>query len=325
MVKMERLVEIGLIYYPDCLISAIYGLTDMFRIANMAASRAEGLQRPLIRTSHWKQNEKGVLECIFDSHPGTPNNPAFVVLPPSMIEPVPEQATQPIADWIRTLHKKGTTICATCAGTFVLAHAGILKGRSVTTHWLFNEHLQAAYPDIKIDTKKMIIDDGDIITAGGMMAWTDLGLLLIHRIMGPSLMLESARILLIDPSGREQSFYNVFTPKLLHGDETILKVQHWLQSKSSGNAAIADMAGIAGMEERTFLRHFQKATGMRPTEYVQNIKVSRAREMLEFTHQSVDQIAWSVGYEDPGAFRKIFQKMMGLSPSAYRERFSVSA
>jgi transcriptional regulator GlxA family with amidase domain len=81
------------------------------------------------------------------------------------------------------------------------------------------------------------------------------------------------------------------------------------------------MAALAGLEERTFLRRFHKATGLKPTEYYQHIRISKARTLLELTTRTVDQIAWAVGYEDPGAFRKVFQKLMGLSPRDYRRRF----
>ncbi len=82
------------------------------------------------------------------------------------------------------------------------------------------------------------------------------------------------------------------------------------------------MARQAGLEERTFLRRFKSATGMKPIEYVQHLRVGKAREMLEFTRRPVDQIAWSVGYEDPAAFRRIFARIVGLSPGDYRTRFA---
>ncbi len=84
------------------------------------------------------------------------------------------------------------------------------------------------------------------------------------------------------------------------------------------------MAARAGLEERTFLRRFQKATGLRPSEYCQQLRVGRARELLEFTNDAVDQIAWSIGYEDSSSFRKVFHKVMGISPSEYRKRFGLT-
>jgi transcriptional regulator GlxA family with amidase domain len=85
------------------------------------------------------------------------------------------------------------------------------------------------------------------------------------------------------------------------------------------------MAARAGLEERTFLRRFQKATGLRPTEYCQQLRIGRAREMLEYTNHAIDQIAFNIGYKDSGAFRGVFHKIMGISPSAYRKRFGLPA
>jgi len=203
-----------------------------------------------------------------------------------------------------------------------LAATGLLAGRPATTHWFFAEAFRERFPDVRMEADRMVVDDGDIITAGGLMAWTDLGLRIVERLLGPSVMMETARFLLIDPSGREQKNYASFAPRLTHGDEAILKVQHWLQGRGAGPVAVAEMAGEAGMEERTFQRRFKAATGMTPVEYVQHIRVGKARELLEFTRRTVDQIAWSVGYEDAAAFRKLFHRITGLSPQDYRQRFS---
>lgn len=321
--RQDHYVEIGLLSYPDSLISAIYGLNDLFRIANLVASRHEGLQRPGIRVSHWQYTEAGEIECIQDSHPGKPHELVYIILPPSLIEPEPAQAALPISKWLNRNHQRGSTLCSVCAGSFLLAAAGLLKQREATTHWLFSDLMARRFPDTRVNTDKMIIDDGDIITAGGIMAWQDLGLRLVQRILGPTLMLETARFLLIDPALREQKFYSIFSPQLYHGDEPILKVQHWLQANGARDVTLPAMAEKAGMERRTFLRRFQKATGMTPTEYCQHLRIGKGREMLELTQQTVDQIAWSVGYEDPGAFRKVFHKIIGLTPGEYRTRFSV--
>ena len=128
----------------------------------------------------------------------------------------------------------------------------------------------------------------------------------------------------VGPSGREQRNYSTFAPRLAHGDSAVLRVQHWLQSHGSEEMTIGAMAERAGLETRTFLRRFQKATGLRPTEYVQALRIGLARERLEFSRDTVERIAWSVGYKDPSAFRRVFHKVTGLSASAYRERFGAA-
>jgi transcriptional regulator GlxA family with amidase domain len=178
---------------------------------------------------------------------------------------------------------------------------------------------------VRLEADKIVIEDGDIITAGGLMAWTDLGMRIVDRLLGPSVMIETGKFLLIDPSGREQRHYSNFVPRLTHGDEAILKVQHWLQERAGQPTSIADMAGQARLEERTFLRRFKAATGMKPIEYVQHLRIGKARELLEFTRRSVDQVAWAVGYEDSSAFRRVFHRILGLSPGEYRNRFAIAA
>jgi transcriptional regulator GlxA family with amidase domain len=168
----------------------------------------------------------------------------------------------------------------------------------------------------------MVIDYGDVLTGGGVLAWADVGLRLVERFLGPSIMMETARYMNVDPPGREQRFYSGFEPRTKHGDEAILKVQHWLAAERESAVTVADAARRAGLEPRTFLRRFVQATGMRPSEYQQRLRISRARELLEFSRKSVDGIAVSVGYEDVGGFRRAFHKIVGLTPSDYRRRFS---
>jgi transcriptional regulator GlxA family with amidase domain len=247
------------------------------------------------------------------------------LIPPSLIGPPAAEMMARLANWLKEQHGGGVALGSVCAGAFLLAETGLLAGRPATTHWSYAETFVTRYPEIGTDTDKLIIDDGDIITAGGLMAWIDLGLKVVARLLGPTIALETARYLLVDPAGREQRFYSSFSPKLHHGDKAVLKVQHWLQAQGTRHVTLSDMAKQAGLEERTFLRRFQKATGLKPTEYCQHLCIEKARERLEFSKLPVEQIAWSVGYEDAGAFRKVFQKVMGLSPGDYRRRFAVGS
>jgi transcriptional regulator GlxA family with amidase domain len=203
----------------------------------------------------------------------------------------------------------------------MLAHMGLLNGRSATTHWSYSDLFAARFPNISVNTDELIIDLGDVITAGGVMAWLDLGLRLIDRYLGPLVMMRTAQFFLVDPAGRQQRFYANFSPSMHHGDAAILKVQIWLQKPGSEPVTIEKMAARANLGQRTFLRRFQKMTGLTPTEYVQHLKVQKARELLEFTRLSIKEISWKVGYEDTGSFRKTFQKIIGLPPIDYRRRF----
>ncbi|ALH80979.1 GlxA family transcriptional regulator [Sphingopyxis macrogoltabida] len=316
------LVEVGLMLYPDCQTGMVHGITDLFDIAGRFA--VDNGRAP-VRVSHWRLQDGGGFARCYDSHPGEPagNSPTVLIAPGSLHKLLEADEVAPYARWLLDRHAQGAVLASNCGGAFALAATGLLAGRPATTHWYFAEEFKTRFPDVRLEADRMVIDDGDIVTAGGLMAWTDLGLRIVERLLGPSVMMETARFLLIDPAGREQRNYASFAPKLTHGDEAILKVQHWLQSKEGRVNGVGEMAREAGLEERTFQRRFKAATAMTPVEYVQHIRVGKARELLEFTRRTVDQIAWSVGYEDAAAFRKLFHRITGLSPNEYRQRFAV--
>jgi transcriptional regulator GlxA family with amidase domain len=317
--------EIGLLLYPGAQMAAVLGMTDLLGVAErLARKRLPERELPLLRVSHWRQEAQGEAPVrVFDSAPGARRNPTVLILPPALGDPISREVAAPLVGWLRDGHGAGITLGSICAGAFLLGETGLLARRTVTTHWGYFEPFRARFPDTRIDTDRLIVDDGDIVTAGGMMAWVDLGLKLVDRFLGPTVMTETARSFLVDPPGREQRYYSAFSPLLTHGDAAVLKVQHWLQATDAKETDLATLAAHAGLEERTFLRRFQKATGLTTTEYCQRLRVGKAREMLQFGTLSIDKIAWEVGYGDPGAFRKVFMRIVGLTPGEYRQRFRV--
>lgn len=325
MARVSSPPEIGLVLYPGVQRASVDGLTDLLTVADRNARQRLNQTAPLLRISHLAYDEaQDRIVRVFDSLPAEDGAPTILVLLPSLEKPAEPPQAGGLVDYLKSRHQEGTVLASVCAGTFLLAATGVLAGRVATTHWSYAEALAERFTDIRVDADKLIIDDGDIITAGGMMAWTDLGLTLIERLLGPATMIETARSFIIDPPGRDQRAYSVFSPRLRHGDAAILKVQHWLQRIDLPEVTVAAMAQHAGLEPRTFQRRFQRATGFAPLTYCQNLRIGRARIMLESTTLPVDQIAWQCGYKDPKSFRKVFAKIAGLSPGQYRQRFSAA-
>lgn len=309
--------EIGLLIYPDCQLSAIYGLTDLFRIAG------EWSGGRTIRVSHWEAGA-GDVACVWDSHPDPAHRLSHAIAPPSLVMPERMAPVPRAAQWLRAQHSQGTVLGSVCAGAFILAETGLLNGRRATTHWAFAEQLARRFPDIRLAEDQMVLDDGDIVTAGGILAWTDLGLTLVERYLGAATMLATARFLLVDPPRSSQRPFAAFIPRFDHGDAAIRRAQHHLHARFSEPLHQSDLHAVAGMTERTFLRRFSAATGHRPNAYLQQVRIARARESLERTLEPVDRIAWNVGYADPAAFRKLFHKLVGTTPAAYRQRFGIA-
>nr|WP_254911474.1 GlxA family transcriptional regulator [Sphingomonas sp. CDS-1] len=314
--------EVGILLYPGCQMAMVHGVTDLLTIAGHFSAEHGG---PVLRVSHWERDEEHGFTRSYDTHEAEAlgGTPEILLIPGRLTGPPDAEESAPYARWLLDRHAQGATLASNCGGAFMLAATGLLNGRPATTHWLFADRFRERFPKVRLDSDRMVIDDGDIITAGGLMAWTDLGLRLVDRLLGPTVMLDTGKFLLVDPAGREQRHYARFVPRLTHGDEPILKVQHWLQAREAEVVSVGEMAGQVGMEERTFQRRFKAATGMTPIEYAQHLRIAKARELLEFTRRTVDQIAWSVGYEDAAAFRKLFHRLVGLSPGDYRQRFAV--
>ncbi|WP_095080446.1 GlxA family transcriptional regulator [Pseudomonas sp. Irchel s3h17] len=316
--------ELGVLIYPGAQLAAVHGLTDLFGVANRIATEHRSAQLPLLRISHWQVDADQAPRRTYDSHPGPEGALVALLIPPSIGGFSEGQASPALIEWIRRQHAAGATLGGVCVGSILLAESGLLDGRSATTHWTSAKPFAARYPKIKLHAHKPIVDDGDLITTAGLMAWSELGLRLVDRLLGPSIATGTARFLVVEHSDSASQCGSNFAPILSHGDAAILKVQHWLQGNGAVEVSVSVMAQQAGLEERTFLRRFRAATGLKPTEYCQHLRVGKAREMLEFSNGTIDHIAWSVGYADPGAFRATFKKITGLAPSDYRARFGVS-
>ena len=315
--------EIGILSYEGAQTAAVLGMTDMLSLAADIARKRPDVSETSLGVSHWARTEADNLPSrVFSSQSvGSDARPNIIVIPPGLGDPLPGSEAQYYAEWLHAAHSHGVSLCSICKGAFLLGETGLLSGRTVTTHWSYEEQLVSRFPDVNVNTDRLIIDDGDILTAGGVMAWIDLSLILIERFLGSAVMLETARAFLVDPPGREQSYYSIFSPRLNHGDDAILKVQHWLQASGGKEMGLGALAEHAGLEQRTFMRRFKRATGHTAGEYIQRLRMETARDLLQSSRDPVEAIAWKVHYSDPGSFRKVFTRIIGLTPAEYRQRF----
>ncbi len=315
--------HVAIANYPGAQLTAVHGLTDMFLTANRFINSLKMVNQSLFCVSHWGVSDNDTkLNSEYCTLKSVPFVKDVLILPGSLDEQAPTKS-QALTEWILTQYQSGTVTCSVCNGAFVLAQSGILNGRKATTHWALEDVFFSLYPETELHIDRIIIDEGDIVTAGGVMAWLDLGLSLIHRFAGPEVMLKVAKFLLIDPHAREQKFYRAFSPSFSHGDQPIIKVQHWLQANIDKPLSLEQLANLANVSVRTLIRRFHSALKITPTAYIQQVRVEKARELLEFTTFPVNKVAWSVGYEDPSAFGKLFHKIQGLSPGEYRRRFRI--
>ncbi|EOB3569262.1 AraC family transcriptional regulator [Vibrio vulnificus] len=301
-------ISIGICEYPSVLKSAVYGLEELFLLASRVC-REQGIDvlfEPII-ISH--------TDLIEDSF-------TVVILPPASIDDYYLSPKDEFIEWLRAQYSKGTILSSACAGGFILASTNLLGKREVTTHWALAETFVRMFKDIPLNSNKILINHGDIVTAGGMMSWLDLGFELISKYSSPWVVRLLGKTLVIDTSQREQSYYQQFKPSFAHGDLVIVSVQQTMHQRYTEPVSIRQLAKQVNLAERTMQRRFLKATGYNPNQYLQRLRIQNACDYLESTKRSFEWIATQVGYEDISACRKVFINIVGLTPREFRKRFS---
>ena len=226
------------------------------------------------------------------------------------------------APWIARWHKAGAVVASSCSGAFLLAKAGLLDGRTATTHWMYAEELQRWFPRVKVLPERLLIDLGDVITSGGATTFLDLALYLVERFAGRERANAAARVLLIDGARSSQLPYvSLGAAHREHDDGLVHRAQDLIDADLGGRLVIDDLARHVGLSSRTLARRFQYALGRAPQAYIQRRRIDVAQRLLETTDSPIDSVRSRVGYRDATSFRRAFRRVTGLSPSEYRDRY----
>ena len=322
--------SIAFLALGNCMKSSISGPYDILSLASRQwAEHFSVKEEDLFRLSIVTGDGKPVT-CFngmtITPHMGTGDceDPDIIFIPVVLGGLEAVVSDQALVSWIRRCNRRGTVICAVCAGVFLVAQAALLDGRTATTHWNLAEEFTIRYPAVTLKKERMIVDEGDVITAGGVMAFIDLSLYMAGRFGSHELSSALSKMLLIDPARRLQTPYFQLRFNTSHQDENILKAQKWMDKNLASPLSVPLLAGKAGLEERTFARRFKKATGDTPLEYLQHLRIGKARTLLETTNEPVETITFRTGYEDVSSFRRLFKRVTGLSPAAYRKKFGLA-
>jgi AraC family transcriptional activator FtrA len=233
----------------------------------------------------------------------------------------------PILNALRSAHARGARVLSICSGAFVLAETGLLDGRKATTHWRYAEALQRRFPKVGIDANVLYVDEGSILTSAGSAAGLDLCLHLVRRDYGSRIANQVARRLVIPPhrEGGQAQFLERPVEDHARGAEhrgSLSVLLDKIRKRPGESWRIGELARLAAMSERTFMRRFRAATGLSPADWVTRARVDAARELLENTRLSIDRIAERCGLGTPTTLRHHFRKKVGVSPTQYRKGFS---
>lgn len=232
--------------------------------------------------------------------------------------PLPEE----VREALRKAAARGTRIASICYGAFALADAGLLDGRRATTHWDAAQQLARQHPQIAVEPNVLFVDEGAILTSAGAAAGLDLCLHIVRRDLGVSAANDIARGLVTAPyrtGGQAQ-----YLPKTTSAGEgdSLAATREWALARLDQHITIAQLASHARMSRRTFLRRFADETGCTPLQWILRARIDGARDRLESTKLSVDQIADQVGLGTGANLRLHFRRLLDVTPSEYRATFA---
>jgi transcriptional regulator GlxA family with amidase domain len=317
--------------------SALYGMLDVLQATG-------NIWQTLLRSGDERQYFSVRIVSpdgrLFTCGNRIPVNPDFAVSeePTAPIVILPELWLGPdetmagrypdLIEWIRRRHAEGSTIYSACSGAILLAETGLLDGCPATSHWGYQDLFRQRFPKVRFDPAPNLVyadPDGRVVTAGGTTSWHDLALHLIARHVGPSEALRIAKVYLLKWHDEGELPYTALVRPLPHRDGIARKIEVYLKEHFQDQDAIGKAVEAAGIPERTLKRRFKAATGLPLIDYLQNLRIEHGKHLLETTRLPVEDISVQAGYSDVSFFRRLFKRLVGLTPLTYRRMFGKSA
>jgi transcriptional regulator GlxA family with amidase domain len=320
--------KISLVVYEDAVLSSVSGVIDVLGATNMYLEQQGKDPAFELELVSEKSRDIGLLvparlqvTRTFDEVTSTDLIliPAFYVSPDVVLE-----KNKRLVQWIREMRERKTEIASLCLGSYFLAEAGILNGRSCASHWMSIEDMKRRYTDVDILRDIVMTDKDGIYTSGGALLSWNLILYIIEKFCGRDISINVSKQFNLDLDRISQSPFVVFQGQRQHEDEEILRAQTYIEKNYHAQISVDQIAGQANMSKRNFIRRFKSATQNTPLEYLQRVKIEYAKKALEKNTENVSSLMYEAGYNDLKTFRKVFKQVTGLTPQEYRKKYNRS-
>ena len=227
-----------------------------------------------------------------------------------------------LVEWLQTIGMQVRRLVSACNGAFLLAEAGLLDGRQVTTHWMDLDRLQREYPRVAVESDAIYVRDGFVATSAGVTACMDLALSLVEEDFGRQMALTVARrlVMYLKRPGGQAQFSTHLRAQMIE-DGPLAPLLAWLHDNITLRMTVEELADRAAMSPRNFARVFMRETGMTPAKYIDQLRLERAMRLLEDTGKLLETVARESGFTGAEQMRRAFLRHVGISPLAYRQRF----
>lgn len=327
----SRTVHVGVLVFPGCVRSGAVVPHDVLAMANVLMRSRPAAQRVSFR-AHWIGARRGArvdAQGVGFTTVAPDAQPLDAVIVPGVDHAdatdlthlldalAPEQAV------LRALAGRGVPLLFGCSATCLVARAGLLDGRRATTSWWLVAFCRSRFPAVNLQPQDILVDDGALISAAGVTSYFDLALWLVGRHAGDDLRQMAARMLLHDTRRDSQAPHLATTLAEDGGPIVIERARRWLGRRFDRSWTVQALARHCRTSERTLLRRFKEVTGVGPVQYAQQLRVERAKALLESTLLSLEEIAARCGYQDSSSLHKVFRRWAGVTPREYRTRFGV--
>ncbi len=313
---------VAMALFPDFLLLDMAGPLEVFSIANRYLPAAQHYQIVTIGTEPGALRASNGVEVQTDLLLDQAHGAYDVLLVPG--GPGAYNECHPaLLPWLKAVAPQARRYGSICTGAFVLGHAGLLDGHRVTTHWHYTERLIKAFPKAIVETDRIYLQDGRLITSGGVTAGIDLALSIVAQDHGKHVAVEVAKVLLVVMKRQGgQAQFSPMTAAVGTQETAITRVQNHVLAHLEQAFTIESMAELAGMSARHFARLFAKDVQMTPMAFLQGARIDRARHLLETTDLPLKTVAFHAGFGSVRYMRFLFSEKLGLNPTQYRQQFS---
>lgn len=261
----------------------------------------------------------GGLEVICNNRLKDVKNTDLIIIPALWGNPKGVIKRYPqLKAWLQIQNQQGTLICAVGTGSYFLAEAGLLDNKVATTHWYYFDQFEKLFPQVHLQRERFITKTSNIYCAGSVNSVRDVMLHFIEEFYDAQVASQVSKHFTHEIKRSYTSSFLKNSPQNLHDDEDIIRIQEWMQTYYNLNISLQKICEKFDITLRSLNRRFKQASGKSPIQYLQQVRIDNAKELLKTSNLSISEIAYSVGYPDNSYFSALFKKIMSLSPKEYR-------
>jgi transcriptional regulator GlxA family with amidase domain len=314
--------KVGIVIHDGVQALDVAGPVDVFAEANGFLAPGDAYETVLIGLGRAPLRASNRMQMIADLDLAEAGSD-FAVLLVAGGPGLPDAAPDPVLrDWLYSIPDRATLYGSVCTGAFALGHAGLLDGRSVTTHWQNAQRLAARFPKAKVEPDRIYIRDGRLVTSAGVSAGIDLALSLVSEQHGAAVATAVAKRLVV--VAQRQGGQSQFSPYLTAPADNrspLAQVQTHVMAHLNHRHTLQSLADAVGMSARNLARHFVQEASITPHEFVSRARIDAARMMLEASDRALKAVAFDCGFVTADRMRLVFAERLGVTPAQYRTSF----